>query len=45
MKAKGVLKGITLGIFCSIFIPSLFNSVGNTLAGGRINYWGASGYI
>ncbi|MGE7950939.1 hypothetical protein [Lysinibacillus xylanilyticus] len=42
MKAKGVLKGITIGIFCSIFIPYLFNSVGNTLAGGRINYWGAS---
>lgn len=42
MKVKGVLKGITIGIFCSIFIPYLFNSVGNTLAGGHINYWGAS---
>ncbi|MGA3674761.1 hypothetical protein [Lysinibacillus agricola] len=42
MKAKGVLKGITIGIFCSIFIPYLFNRVGNTLAGGYINYWGES---
>ncbi|MGE7673022.1 hypothetical protein ACQKMV_05465 [Lysinibacillus sp. NPDC094403] len=42
MKAQGILKGITLGIFCSIFIPYLFNSVGDTLAGGRLSYWGAS---
>ncbi|MGE7916206.1 hypothetical protein [Lysinibacillus xylanilyticus] len=42
MKAKGVLKGITIGIFCSIFIPYLFNSVTDTLAGGRLSYWGAS---
>lgn len=42
MKAQGILKGITLGIFCSIFIPYLFSSIGGTLAGGRISYWGAS---
>ncbi|TKI72717.1 hypothetical protein FC756_00010 [Lysinibacillus mangiferihumi] len=42
MKAKGVLKGIIIAIFCSIFIPYLFNSVGNTFAGGRISYWGES---
>lgn len=42
MKAKGVLKGITIGIFCSIFIPYLFNNLANTLAGGRLSYWGDS---
>ncbi|MDM5248549.1 hypothetical protein [Lysinibacillus sp. G4S2] len=40
MKAQGTLKGMTIGIFCSIIIPYFFSNVGDTLAGGRMSYRG-----
>lgn len=44
MKAKGVFKGITIGIVGSLIIPYFFNRIAYGLAGGYVNlsYWGDS---
>lgn len=40
LKVKGVLKGIFIGIGSSFFIPYFFSSASESLAGGRMSYWG-----
>jgi len=42
LKIKCVLKGIFIGIVSSLFIPYFFSSVSESLAGGRMSYWGES---
>lgn len=42
MKAQGVLKGVIMGIVCSLVIPFLFINVTQGFAGGHTNYFGES---
>lgn len=44
MKAKGILKGITIGIVGSLIIPYFFYRIAYGLAGGYVSlsYWGDS---
>ncbi|MFJ7662421.1 hypothetical protein ACIQXW_08475 [Lysinibacillus sp. NPDC097162] len=44
MKAKGILKGITIGIVGSFIIPYFFHRIAYGLAGGYVSlsYWGDS---
>lgn len=42
MKKKGVLKGVSFGIVCSLVIPFLFSKITQMLAGGQTSFFGES---